>query len=80
METYSLADAAVVLFDLYFWERLGFDSEGHGAAVTASGVYFEALAFKFGQFTRKLRWIIGWLVSIPAIMTSSSINLWSSKI
>lgn len=70
METYPLTDAAVVFFDLYFWERLRFDRESNDATVAASGVYFEPFAFKVGQFTCELRWVIGWLVVIPAIMTS----------
>lgn len=45
-ETYPLANTAVVLFDFYFWERLGLDSKSHGAAMTASSVYFESLAFE----------------------------------
>lgn len=80
IKTYSLADTAVVLFDLYFWKWLGLDSDRYGTAVTASGVYFESLPFKFWQFTDKLRWVIGWLVFIPAIMTSQSINFQTSQI
>src|SRR5271155_3691651 len=75
MRTYPLADTAVVLFDLYFWERLCFDSESHGTAVTASSIYFQSLAFKVGKFTRELRWIIGWLVVIPAIIASQIISV-----
>lgn len=48
MKTYPLADTAVILFDLYVWKRLGFDSESYGTAVTASSVYFKSVAFKFG--------------------------------
>jgi hypothetical protein len=74
MSTYPLADTAVVLFDLYFCKWFGFDSDCYGTAVTASGIYFETLAFKIWQFTSKLRWVIGWPVDSPAITTSQSIN------
>jgi hypothetical protein len=37
-KTYPLADAAVVLFDLYFWERLGLDSECNGTTMTTSNI------------------------------------------
>jgi hypothetical protein len=37
-KTYPLADTAVVLFDLYFWERLGLDSERDGTTMTASSI------------------------------------------
>lgn len=73
-ETYPLADTAVVLFDLYFWERLGFDSDRYGTAVTASGVSFESLAIKFRRFACELWWIIGWLEVVPVIITSKSIS------
>jgi hypothetical protein len=73
-EAYPLADTAVVFFDLYFWERLGFDSDRYGTAVTASGVHFESLAIKFRQFACELWWIIGWLEVVPAIITSKSIS------
>jgi hypothetical protein len=39
-KTYPLADAAVVLFDLYFWERLGLDSDRDGTTMTASSIDF----------------------------------------
>ena len=68
-EAYPLADTTVVFFYLYFWERLGFDSDRYGAAVTGSGVYFESLAIKFRQFACELWWIIGWLEVVPVIIT-----------
>jgi hypothetical protein len=73
--TYPSADAAVVLFDLYFWERLSLDSECDSAAMTTSSIDLQSVAFKLGQFARKLRGFIGRLIFVPAIMTSKSISL-----
>mgnify|MGYP003623000741 CR=1 FL=1 len=72
--SHSLADTAIVLFHLYFWKKLGLDSESHGTAVTTSSIYFETVAFKFGQLISELGEYIWRLIMVEAIITSESIN------
>lgn len=72
--TYSLANAAVVFFDGDLGEGLGFESEGYGAAVAASGVYFLGFRVNIGKFVRK-SWAIKFRFGALLLICASTLSV-----